>query len=381
MGNEQSVQINQDEFKTKLIAIPNRTYLVDTTKTKEILSRITNCKREHIGETNLNKYIINLTETVSFIFDHITHISFINFVQKLIESIRKFETKIGSKEFVLYIPHPAKHDKKIHEKSNYWVSQMVYQILRRKPKNVYSILPDVFYNPKLRLRKQILLCDDGSFSGTQMCSQVLDSSFFGRKNEQTGEYDRSKFDLHFVIPFMTQKSKKRIQDSIPEGNSCNFNDSFEIVIPEIPHILADKAKSLLYFDHRIPDFFSTYSTFFNRGTSGFGIDEDMSCLSYKTINAEGESHKEISIIKKCKIDNESECKECEANGGESCPIIPYRDEHLENKELVQLLTPDEFLTKFIPKDGQKKRKSRKRSKQQKSKRSNKRKSKKRKSTI
>ena len=94
-------QINEEKFITENIPIPNRTYVVDKISTAQILKRIKICKRKHLLENN---YIENLTDTVEFIFNNIKHISFIEFVKKLTESVRMFEKTIGDNEFVLLIP-------------------------------------------------------------------------------------------------------------------------------------------------------------------------------------------------------------------------------------------------------------------------------------
>ena len=64
MGNSVQTIINEDYFKQKLIAVPNRTYLIDKKKTDEILQRINDC--HHVDE----EYKINLTNTLSFILEN-----------------------------------------------------------------------------------------------------------------------------------------------------------------------------------------------------------------------------------------------------------------------------------------------------------------------
>ena len=217
---------------------------------------------------------------------------------------------------------------------------MVYHILKRKPEKILTILPDSYYKTKL-IRKQILICDDASYSGFQIKYDVLigniDRYNFFRQDIQTN------FDIHFVIPFMTEISKKRINGHLKFDNSYNFYDTFKIDIPEIPNI---EPKPLLYFDHKIPDNLSTYSNFFNTGTDLPNDSEG--CLGYDFY------YEDNSLLKSCKIDNENDCDDyCEAY---QCPIIPYKKKYSQNNNnySIQILTPKEFLQRFG--EGKKKQK-------------------------
>ena len=321
--------ISEEDFKIKTIAIPNRTYLIDKNKTDKMLNIINNC-------TSNNK--IQLYETVSFIYNNLVHISFTEFVKNLVESVKKFEETISEMDYILYIPHPDT-SKQIHEKSNYWVSQMVFRILKKKPKNIYSIFPKDYFKEG---KENILICDDASFSGTQMCDRVIYDIESIVLNKPT------IISIHLVIPFMTNISINKINDNkLVDNTSYFFYYNYLIRDLIIPHLSKNNQRSLLYFDHRIPDYKSTYAPFFNNGWNR-NIDDHHNCviLDEKT---------QFSIMKSCKIDNETDCTDCDANAGEGCPIIPYRDKHKEN-ELVELLKPDDFFKKYIAKDSGRKKK-------------------------
>ena len=340
MGNvitNEREKFNPDAFIKENIPIPKKTYLLNENAFERKIQNIDSCKADDETKTKLK-------DIMNYIRDNTIHIDFKTFMQNLYESVQKFEKAIGEKQYILYIPHPDVTSP-YNEKSNYWVSQIVYHMLKRKPSKIISILGKEYYNDN---NYNILLCDDAIFSGTQMSDRILvDIKIPGsyiKNNEINIDDYKYNFNIFIIVPFITEIGKQKIvslkTDETDEKMEINLFYNFEIKKPSVPHIKNQRA-SLFYFDHRIPDFMSTYSVLYNRGYEHFDIDSK-SCI----YNGE-----EMSLIKQYSIDDKK-CVNCVPNGGEGCPLVPYKNR--ENKEFVEMLTPSELLNKFIKKEAEKK---------------------------
>jgi hypothetical protein len=333
--SDERISFNKDDFIIENIPIPKKTYPLNEDAFIKKKVNINNCKAT--DETKKK-----LIEIMDYVFKNTVHINFKDFMKNLYISVEKFQKNIGENPYILYIPHPD-ITSPYNQKSNYWVSQIVYHMLKRKPFEIISILDIKYYNQNKSFN--ILLCDDAIFSGTQMSERILrdithpgsyiDNHMF--KIEDKYYYD---FNIFIIVPFITEIGRKKIElfSSTTDENKImkiNLFHNYIIKIPKIPHIEHQKP-ALLYFDHRIPDFMSTYSSLYNRGYESFDIDQ-MSCMYHPHPPEPAEP---MSLIKHCSNDHKK-CFKCEPNGGESCPLIPYKNR--ENKEFVEMLIPSKLL--------------------------------------
>ena len=319
---------NADAFIKEDIPIPKKTYLLNEKAFEEKIKNIDSCKAKDETKTKLK-------DIMNYIRDNTIHINFKNFMKNLYESVQKFEEKIGEEPYILYIPHPD-ITSPYNEKSNYWVSQIVYHMLKRKPSEIISILRKEYYNDK---NYNILLCDDAIFSGTQMRDRILidieiPGSYINNPEFDTSDVYKYNFNIFIIVPFITEIGKQKIvslkKDKTDKKMEINLFYNFEIKKPSVPHIKNQRV-SLFYFDHRIPDFMSTYSVLYNRGYEYFDIDSE-SCIY---------NGQQMSLIKQCSIDDKK-CVNCVPNAGEGCPLVPYKNR--ENKEFVEILQP--FILKW-----------------------------------
>ena len=315
MGNiiaEERKEFNPDDFIKEDIPIPKKTYLLNENAFEQKIKNIDSCEAE--DETKKK-----LKDIMNYIRDNTIHIDFKTFMQHLYKSVQKFEKAIGEKEYILYIPHPR--GSPYNKKSNYWVSQIVYHMLKKKPSEIVSLLENI-KNTEIC---NILVCDDGIFSGTQMHDISVEIKSFNEK-----------FKISIVVPFSTDYGKNLVLNLYKE-ETVLYNESI-IPEPKIPYLTKQK-RSLFYFDHRIPDFMSTYQQLYNTGIE-YLIPDSNNCMSIGST---------MSLIKYCSIDSKDDCVECKPDGhGKTCPLIPYKNR--ENNEFVDMLTPSDILTKFPNED-------------------------------
>lgn len=230
------------------------------------------------------------------------HITFEKFIESLIISINKFENDIQNNDFIMYVPNGYS------TKSNFWISAMVYNLLNKKPIDVVNYLSNDHND------KHILLCDDGIYSGTQM-SEILFSIYKFTENNK----------VNLIIPYITTDGLKYINDRFRVNIYYNVlmngvkdilsNDEYNL-IKQI--IVSNKNVSTYYFDHKLPDDYSTLHFLYNDGR-------------VKCNQMDFERYDVGTLLHNCD------------NYKYNCPPPPYQ---FTNDERILLLTRDEFIKRY-----------------------------------
>ena len=299
-----------DDFKTEKIPIPNRTYPLNKKNCKEII--------EYYKSNSFVKKIIDST----------THVSFSTFIENLIKSIKKFEETISNEDFLLYIPFPdSELIKNIKEKSNYWASQLVYHILKKKPIKIISKIPDDYYNNE---KTNILLCDDGIFGGNQMFSVLKDL-----------KKDNFNFKIFMLIPYASSHGKNVCSEQKIDEKTMKMEIKFFDVVEMHSPIYG---RYPVYFDHKLPDNASSHYTLYCCGcfTESVFSDEKEKCegvpkkcllqsisLTDSTNVLECNTKEDITSIKTGKTTN--------------CPVVPYKDRNSLFNPHISYLEPKDYI--------------------------------------
>jgi hypothetical protein len=194
----------------------------------------------------------------------ITHISYKNFSLALNKNVEKFK-KNKIKRFITLVEP---------EKSNQWVAELahfnldlhstVYGRLGECAAQVFcETLNKGYYSKRKKALQNILLFDDGSFSGTQIYNHM--SAIF-----KTCEQHNISTTIHVIIPFISQIALKKIKTL----KNCNYKIYFHKFIPTLASAYkedkktleiivstlfkknlqsSEKKKGILWFDHKIPN--------------------------------------------------------------------------------------------------------------------------------
>ena len=355
---------DEEFFKKDTIPIPKKTYIItDDTKNKFIENLEKSCED--------TEYKDNLIDLFRSILENTVHIDFRKFLKHLKASVETFEKQfkdnrlITNKDFILYVPHPDKNSP-INEKSNYWVSQLVYHLLKIKPMEIVSKtgLQKYYSGSGYKKELNILICDDGSFSGKQM-SVVIEDVIYNPS------YMTFWIEFHIILPFITKNAKKRlmeIRETLKKDIRfkrkivhINIYSNYEIIKNEgLGYLYEDEYRASIYFDHKIPDDLSTFSRLYSQGRQQFNID-NLSCIW---------RNPEVSLITKKDLET-GKVEDCIHNSGYGCPKPTYKNRN--DVENVKLITPDDYIGMMKTIDGKKsrrksKKKSRKKSRRKKSRR-------------
>jgi hypothetical protein len=240
-----------------------------------------------LDNIKIDNYLKNIPDDIKLIITKILnntkHISFNEFIENIKICIDKFENNINGSDFILYIHNPTKHMDVIEKKSNYWVSQIVYSLLRKKPLKIINDINDINHN-------HILICDDCIYSGTQMNQQL-----FEIKGNLPLKNIKSDIKLHLICPFICQGGFELLfkNQNINEKNIYINSSKIQYfkwktilytnnIIMKLLNILTkDEFEKIhinvfsgynvapIYFDHRIADDFSTLTNFYQLGFYNF----------------------------------------------------------------------------------------------------------------
>jgi len=252
--------------------------------------------------------VYNNNELVKKFFKLIRHISFKEFYSAIVKKTNEFNQIIGNQKYILIVNGGMdlrKYNKnldKVKEKSNYWISKLVYLNLNIKP----NIILDYNYN---RLISEsintsisdgtksinILMCDDMMYSGNQMIGYIKNivSNIFEEFQ------DIQNINLYLIIPFISSMALDRISNItlnyIHEetksyssfdisGKSLNINILFEEDIKSLSNYFSneeyfnlskifdkqmfegsvnldtinEKPHVAIYFDHKLADYQSSF---------------------------------------------------------------------------------------------------------------------------
>lgn len=220
------------------------------------------------------------------------HVGFDEFHTNLRRSTLAALEKIGDRPFALLILAESGRTK---EKSNYWVSQLIWDFFEEK-KKFPAIVTDSMKNTFLEYPqiRDYIVADDASYSGSQMRNTVqrqLEKTLWSlvvRQDELTipekeiffglheiAECDRNKidpmFNMHVVIPYISAEAKKFITPDC--RYKCYLRLFFydQVTMLRLSEIVGrdcvrrmvkeefiDMDKWPYYFDHKIADEVSTY---------------------------------------------------------------------------------------------------------------------------
>ena len=295
----------ENQFKNDPIAIPKYTFPIDEEKKQKYLKDIEdNCAIDDYDSKQMIK------DRYKKFIDNMRHISFDEFIHSMIECIKKFEKNIKN-EYVLYIPYDD------NTKSNYWCSQIVYHLLDKKPEKIMSIrdlfdsgnskTKEIVENNLKNIKKyQILLCDDGMYSGSQMEINLTFIKSLGVKK------------INIICPYVSEDAFNVINPFKPEVYYVDIiKNTNNFVISAID-------KHMLYFDHKLPDKASILTEVFMKA------EYPPACKIQRK--------DPYYLIKNCVYD------EKDNPNSPRCPYPPYKNK--TNKDVIDILSHQEFTKKF-----------------------------------
>lgn len=222
-------------------------------------------KKMHLIKNNLDSDEIKIIDDI---IKATTHIPFYKFIEELKKSINIFKSTIGNKEYILYITNPTKHvDNDIRQKSNFWVSSMVYHLLGDcRPTKIVDIIDYTTLKNNADDANNILICDDCSYSGNQL-GTIINNLVYG-----TIESKHINMHVHLIIPFITNDALNYFTKSLPKLKISVYNTYIVKRIEEMfTSDFCTKAKNLglyianpcpIYFDHRVADYLSSFDQFY-----------------------------------------------------------------------------------------------------------------------
>ena len=174
------------------------------------------------------------------------YVPFSEFLIALKESADKFEKAVAGEPFVLVLP-----DEKC--KSSMWVAELlIHHRLISKPvdvvatfKEAHQLYPDV---------QHYLMVDDGMYSGLQLSATIM------KQARESGKTSETLPSILVIVPFATEHAIKMLTS---EGVTVFVARVMPVLSSEntraarLPDINMER-KPIVYFDHKIPDEFSTY---------------------------------------------------------------------------------------------------------------------------
>ncbi len=211
------------------------------------------------------------------IIDNTDHISFEKLLTRLNSNIKDLIKKVkfnGKKNQDIYCYLGLKITNHLMQKSNYWLYLYISEYIKYKTEGKINVILIDNLDTIKDNNANIMLIDDCIYSGSQMGSTIRSITY---KNKMT-------FNFYFLIPFMSKKGKKYIEENF-NANTFLSNNNCKIIfldhiyfITEINNILTideiDKIskfyngivsfnnKYLIYFDHKLADVVSTITGFF-----------------------------------------------------------------------------------------------------------------------
>lgn len=171
------------DFIQAPIPIPSRTYTFNHARASEFLKivseRLSRSTRPYMNA----EYFRNIIKNTK-------HVSFATYIHNLKNAIRKFETYIKGQPFAMFIPNDSGKLVISRRKSNYWMSQMVFHLLKVKPLCVTTSVTQI------QQYKNVLVCDDGIYSATQL-SESLFNMIRSKKAPQI-------LNVHIIAPYVSE---------------------------------------------------------------------------------------------------------------------------------------------------------------------------------
>lgn len=221
-------------------------------------------KTHNIIEYKKQMFIYNcdkeVREIIEKVLNNTIHISFETFMTYLIQNFKKIIKLNPKSTLYIYITED------FIEKSNYWI----YQLLNYY-KSSFGFKGDLIIISSLndlRLKDNdiILIPDDCIYSGEQLRLIV----------EEMSNNRNLKLNIHLFISFMTNKGLDKIKNEFSNNSNLdncklylpyyiyiidksinNYLFANEIKILEDYYSIDMNNRYLIYFDHKMPDYYST----------------------------------------------------------------------------------------------------------------------------
>ncbi len=247
---------------------------------------------EHpIDEENFIKWINNYTtpelKSLASLFRKYTrYISYSEYINKIAALCADIRSKsIDYNRIILLIPRQI-------DKSNFWVTLLHYNLINDIITDIVLDNFDNYQNKKLSDKCLGIICDDASYSGSQMYYNI------------NGWY-HVKMDILVSIPYMSsvaqkllRKKRKNIIYSSETEIFYLFEDNLKSeFIDDKPALniakkyFRDLDVATLYFNHKLPDMISIFQTTY---IFGYG-------LSQKKRKAKLFNYTPLSLIKNCDL--------------------------------------------------------------------------------
>ena len=257
---------NKPKFQlSKLLSKVFTHYPLDHSLDKKAVERFIEASDPSVK--NICRKIINNTD----------HISFEKLLTRVNSNIKDLIKKVkfnGKNNQVIYCYLGLKITNHLMQKSNYWLYLYISEYIKYKTDGKINVILIDNLDIIKENNANIMLIDDCIYSGLQMGSTIRSITY---KNKMT-------FNFYFLIPFMSKKGKKYIEENF-NANLFLSNNNCKIIfldhiyfITEINNILTfneiDKIskfynglisfnnKYLIYFDHKLADVVSTITGFF-----------------------------------------------------------------------------------------------------------------------
>ena len=265
-------------FFTDHIPFPAHTYPLDAERINDLLLKQKMCPQSDPNLYNGLKILLRNTQ----------HVSMDIFLDNIRKSCKRFISAMGSNKYVMLVPFDTEAgDDTYLRKSNYWMSQISYHILKKlgsSPVEVVNKLDVRHYGYNKENCGHVVTCDDGIYSGQQMNSNVI-GGYVNTYGIRNATRDNSFIHLHIICPYITEFGRRRVMEldtmDIPnshihtkisiydvvhmEGIRSKLSDEEYRALKNKGYFGAQYDKCPIYFDHKVPDFASSFDTLYAQG--------------------------------------------------------------------------------------------------------------------
>jgi len=221
-------------------------------------------KTHNIVEYKKELFIYNCADEVKNIIEKVIkntiHISFETFMTYLIKNFKKIITNKSNINIFIYITED------FIEKSNYWIYQLLNYYKSKIGFNGNLIIISSLNDEKLKDNDIIFIVDDCIYSGEQLKLVI----------EEMNNTRNLKLNIYLFISFMTNKGLDKVKKEFSENSNLdncklllvhhiyyidksinNYLFDNEIKILEKYYSIDIKNRYLIYFDHKMADYYST----------------------------------------------------------------------------------------------------------------------------
>lgn len=221
-------------------------------------------KTHNIVEYKKELFIYNCADEVKSIIEKVIkntiHISFETFMTYLIKNFKKIITNKSNINIFIYITED------FIEKSNYWIYQLLNYYKSKIGFKGNLIIISSLNDEKLKDNDIIFIVDDCIYSGEQLKLII----------EEMNNTRNLKLNIYLFISFMTNKGLDKVKKEFSENSNLdncklllvhhiyyidksinNYLFDNEIKILEKYYSIDIKNRYLIYFDHKMADYYST----------------------------------------------------------------------------------------------------------------------------